>query len=188
MEKEMMVKVCNKCGIVNSERAQECEACAAKLDEPVTSREAKKLTKQIEKRNKKIKDAITAEKFGGMEEDIPYIPVTPAHIVIGVIGCLTALCIVGISIVLGIMRPFDETTSLLLGNFGVLLMLVIPICICFFPSKMWAFRHGWYQLRYKEMPQPSDINSVFDLIACAVIILVGAAAFVVQLLLICGVL
>ncbi len=188
MGNEIMVKVCEKCGIVNSERAEECENCTAELGEAIKNSEAKKLIKQIAKRNAKTKKAIANEKFGGGGEDEdPDIPVTPARIVIGILSSLVALGIVVITVLLGIFNSYDIGVSLIPSNLIFLLLMAIPIFTCFTPGAMWAISHLNYQVRYDRMPQPSDIGLVFQLIGCVALTLVGAAVFVAELLLVLGV-
>ncbi len=141
MAKEIMVKVCSKCGIANPEKAEECEACGAELGEPITNKEAKKLSKQIAKKNEKFKNAIAAEKFGGQDEEDPIdIPVTPAHIVIGVIGCLAAVCEIVIMVLSNKLFP-EYTYEMMLGGIGALVLLAVAILDCFMPSMMWTLGH-----------------------------------------------
>lgn len=177
-----MVKVCEKCGIVNSERAEECENCTAELGEAIKNSEAKKLIRQIAKRNARTKEAIANEKFGGMEEDIPEIPVTPARIVVGIIGCLAALGTVAFMVILGILQPVEETTMLIMSNFGILLLIGLAVFICFKPTTWWALTHWKYEMYYKEMPQPSDTGLALQVVGCVMLILCAVALLVMEIL------
>ncbi len=187
MKNEIMVKVCERCGVVNTEKAEECEGCGAKLGDAIKNSEAKKHIKQIAKRNAKTKETIANEKFGGMEEDIPEIPVTPARIVIGIFGCLVVLGLAVITVLLGIYNPYEIGYSIMPFNLIIFLMMAISIFTCFTPSKMWALSHWNYQMRYDRMPEPSDVGLVFQVIGCALLDLIGLAVFVVELLVVLGV-
>lgn len=179
MKKEIMVKVCSKCGIVNTERAEECESCGEELGVPVKNSEAKKLIKQIAKRNEQSKKAIAAEKFGGPKEEIVDIPVTPARKVIGVIGCLLAVCEIVLMVLLACFSPRFANEMFMVG-FCVLLLLTIAILYCFIPGTMWTISNSLYHLYYKEMPTPSDIGLVMQVVSCVLLILVSVGFMVAQ--------
>ncbi|MBE6754276.1 MAG: hypothetical protein E7559_08015 [Ruminococcaceae bacterium] len=187
MKKEIMVKVCTKCGIVNTERAKKCESCGAKLGAPVTSSEADKLCEQIAEHNEKMKKAIADEKFGGSVEDTVDIPVTPARIVIGVLGCIAAVCEVVLMILSHRFFPegADEMNH---GGFCVLLLFLIAVLHCFLPSQMWSLSHCMDWIHYKEIPRPSDLGLKLQVVSSAFLILLGVAFITLQVLLFCGVL
>lgn len=187
MKKEIMVKVCSKCGIVNAERAEECEACGTGLDAAVTSREAHKLSKKINKRNEKIRKAIADEKFSAPAEEPVNIPVTAAHKVFGVIGCLTAVCDV-VFTVLSVRHLPDFSYELILSALSILMLLAIAVLLCFLPGEMWSLRHCFYWMHYKEMPKPSDTGIKLQLVAAVILILIGIAAIVLQTLAVFGLL
>jgi len=180
-----MVKVCKRCGIVNSEKSEECESCGAELGAPVKSVETNKLSKQIAKRNEKTKKAIADEKFGGSVEKYPDIPVTPSRI-IGAIGCLVAVGLI-VMIVLSMMNGHEFAYELISMGVCGLVLTAIAILYCFLPSQIWAFRHSFYWMQYKEMPEPSDMGLVMEQVACAFLILLGATTFVFQLCILMGV-
>lgn len=185
MNEEIMVKVCSKCGIVNSERTKKCEECRTKLGAAVKNSDAEELIEQITKRNEELKESITAAKYGGTVEKTPHIPVTPSRIVIGVIVCLVAAGLV-VLIVLSFIYPSEFTNDLITADFCGLLLLAYAILHCFAPSAMWAFSHLTYQLHYKEMPEPSGAALVLQQIACVMLILFGAAVFSFHVAVFCG--
>ncbi len=176
MNEEIMVKVCSKCGIVNSERAKKCEECGTKLGAAVKNSDAEELIEQITKRNEEIKESITAAKYGGSIEKTPHIPITPSRIVIGVIALLVSVGLI-VLMVLSCISPNEFTKDLIAADFCGLLLLAYAMLHCFAPSAMWAFSHLTYQLHYKEMPEPSDTALVLQQVACVLLILFGAAVF-----------
>jgi len=186
MKKEIMVKVCPKCGIVNSEKADDCEACGTELGAPVTSSTAHKLSKQITKQNEKLRKAIADEKFGGSVEKFPDIPVTTSRIIIGAIGCLVAVGLIVLMVLSGLSDHKFAPELIMIGASG-LMLVVIAILICLLPSAMWALEHAFYWMHYKEMPEPSDTNLVLQQVSCVILILLGIAAFVFQLCILLGV-
>jgi len=187
MKKEIMVKVCSRCGIVNAEKAEECESCGAGLGAAVTNSAAKKLSKQIARNNEKMRKAIADEKFGGLGEKVPDIPVTTSRIIIGSIGILAAIGLIAL-MVIGNLSDHEFAPEL--NTIGVcgLLLIVIAVLYCFLPGPMWAFEHAFYHLHYKEMPEPSGTGLVLQQVSCVILILLGAAAFVFQLCVLTGVL
>ncbi len=187
MSKEIMVKVCSKCGIINSEKAEECESCGAGLDAPVKNRKANKLSKRITKRNEKIRKAIADEKFSAPEEEPVDIPVTPARIVLGVIGCLAAVCEVVIMVLSGRICPEFSYEVFMLG-ICTLMLLAIAVLHCFLPGKMWMLNHCFDWIYYKETPKPSDTGLKLQVVGCALLILLSAAFIGGQLALIFGLL
>lgn len=186
VENEIMVKVCSKCGIVNTERAKKCEECGAKLGAAVKNSETEDAIEKVTKRNKKIKKAIESEKYGGGDEKTPYIPVTASRIVIGVIGILVAVALI-VGMVLTCLNSHENGYELFTIGGGGLILVVLAVLYCFAPSQMWALSHFGYQLRYKEMPEPSDAALVFQQIASVILILLGGAIFVFQLIALCDI-
>lgn len=187
MKEEIIVKVCEKCGIVNTERAQECESCGAELGAPVKNSEANKLSKQIAKRNERTKKAIAAEKFGGSDEDPIDIPVTPTRICIGVVGCFVAVCEMVLMALCGRLFP-EYADEMFIVGLGVLVLQAIAVLHCFLPGKMWMIAHCIDHLFYKDIPRPSDTGLKFQIFSCVLLILMGIAFIVLQLLVLCGVL
>ena len=182
-----MVKVCSRCGIVNAESAEDCESCGAELGAPVTNRAAHKLSKEIVKRSEKMKKAIADEKFGGSVEKIPDIPVTTSRIIIGVIGCLVAVGLIVLMVISGL-NDHEFARELIMLGVCSLILVVVAILECFLPGQMWAMNHAFYWMHYKQMPEPSDTGLVLQQVACVMLVLLGAAAFVFQLCILLGVL
>lgn len=187
MKKEIMVKVCHRCGIVNTEKAEKCESCGAGLEAPIANSEAKKLIRQIENRNEETKRAIAAEKFGSGVEKPVDIPVTAAHIVIGVIGCIAAVCEAVIMLLSGRLFP-EATDEMVLTGLCVFFLLAIAVLQSFMPGKMWTLAHCIDQLSYNEKLSPSSFGVNEQMISSVILILLGVAFITLQLLVAFGVL
>jgi len=186
--RDIMVKVCSRCGIVNSEKAEDCESCGAELGAPVSNREAKKLIRQIAKRNEETKNAINAEKYGGTDdESVPQIPMTASRIVIGTVTGLVAAGIV-VLMVLSMLFGHEHAGDLIKIDIGALVLLAIALLYCFLPGEMWALSHCFDKMYYKEIPEPSDMGLVLQQVGVAILTLVGGALFTIHLLVLCGVL
>jgi len=182
-----MVKICSRCGIANNERAEECESCGAELGAPVANSEANKLSKQIAKRNEKIRKAIAAEKFGAPDEEPIDIPVTPARIVIGVIGCLAAVCEVVLMVLSDQLFP-GYTYEMFMIGIDAMVLLAIAILHCFLPGWMWMLGHCFDRIYYKEIPKPSDTGLKLQVASCVLLILMGIACIGFQFAVIFGLL
>lgn len=187
MEKEIMVKICSKCGIVNTERADECESCGAELGASVKNSEAEKLINQITKRNEAMKEAITAEKYGGTKPMVPQIPLTPSRIIIGSVACLVAAAVVVLMVLNGVYAN-EYSWDLTIADMCALVLLAIAILDSFLPGQMWVIAHCMDTLYYKEMPEPSETGLVFQQIGNVLLILLSSAIFTLHLLAFCGIL
>lgn len=181
-----MVKVCSKCGIVNTERARVCESCGAELGAPIENSEADKMSEQIAKRNEKTKKSIEAEKFGGPDENYPQIPVTPFRKITGITACVAAAGVAAL-MVLSFVSSHEFAQLVFLTGIPALLLLVIAVLHCFLPGKMWAMSHFMDRLYYKEMPLPSDIGLFMQCVSIVFCVLFGIAVLAFQILLLCGV-
>ncbi|MBE6758960.1 MAG: hypothetical protein E7554_02580 [Ruminococcaceae bacterium] len=188
MKKEIMAKVCPKCGIVNSEKAEDCEACGTGLGAAVTSRQANKLSRQISKKNEKLRKAIADEKHSVPAEEPIDIPVTPTRIVIGVIGCLAMLCEVVLMVFSYRLFPEDFTYEMFMLGFCALILLIIGVLHCFIPGMMWSIEHCFDKIYYKEMPRPSDTGLKLLTFSSALLVLLGIASVGFQIAVICGLL
>ena len=163
MENEILVKVCSKCGIFNSERAEKCESCGTKLDEAITQKEAEHLSEEIEKRNKKISADIAEAKSGGLTEKEKEIdlPVSPFRKVLGIImAVVTVVMTLGAIILIFCPNPFEGENmaygEIILGGFSFDFIMAYLTAFCLFPGKVWAEQLYFSRYRYSQVPIPSD--------------------------------
>lgn len=161
MENEIMVKVCPKCGIFNSENAERCESCETRLDEAVSKDEAEKLSEEIEKRNKKISEDIAEAKNSGPAEKEIDLPVSPFRKVLGIImAVVTAAMTLGTIILILCPNPFEGKNmaygEIILGGFLLALVMAYLTAFCLFPGKVWSAQLAFSRYHYSQVPIPSD--------------------------------
>ncbi len=161
MGNELMVKVCSKCGIFNSENAEKCESCGAKLDEAIGKKEAEELSEEIEKRNKKISADIAEAKSSGSAEKEIDLPVSPFRKVLGIImAVVTAVMTLGAIILIFCPNPFEGKDmaygEIILGGFLLAFIMAYLTAFCLFPGKVWSAQLYFSRYRYSQDPIPSD--------------------------------
>lgn len=162
MENEILVKVCSKCGIFNSERAEKCESCGAKLDEAIGKKEADELSEEIEKRNKKISADIAEAKSSGLAEKEIDLPVSPFRKVLGIImAVVTVVMTLGAIILIFCPNPFEGKDmaygEIIIGGFLLALIMAYLTALCLFPGKVWSAQLYYSSYRYSQVPIPSDL-------------------------------
>ena len=162
MENEILVKVCSKCGIFNSERAEKCESCGTKLDEAITQKEAEELSEEIEKRNKKISEDIAEAKSSGLTEKEIDLPVSPFRKVLGIImAVVTVVMTLGAIILIFCPNPFEGTNmaygELIIGGFLLAFLMAYLTVFCLFPGKVWSAELYFSSYLYSQNPIPSDL-------------------------------
>ena len=189
---ELMVRLCEKCGHVYSDKAERCEECGTVLSAPMASGSAEKMSARIYKRNAKIKAAIDSGRrsaMAGDNEDIdPGIPVTGWRIVVGVVACVA---FAGLLVTLILYLTRSLSAELYSGGINAAIPFIIslaplfllPIIIwdCFAPNSLWIFSHSLDHIHYREMPLPSDLNIAFRQIFNTVIAF-GSVALLVWIL------
>ena len=161
MENEILVKVCSKCGIFNSERAEKCESCGTKLDEAITQKEAEELSEEIEKRNKKISADIAEAKSSGSTEKEIDLPVSPFRKVLGIImAVVTVVMTLGAIILIFCPNPFEGKDmaygEIIIGGFLLAFIMAYLTALCLFPGKVWTEQLYFSRYRYSQVPIPSD--------------------------------
>ena len=161
MENEILVKVCSKCGIFNSERAEKCESCGTKLDEDITQKEAEELSEEIEKRNKKISEDIAEAKSSGLTEKEIDLPVSPFRKVLGIImAVVTVVMTLGAIILIFCPNPFEGKNmaygEIIIGGFLLAFIMAYLTALCLFPGKVWSAQLYYSSYRYSQVPIPSD--------------------------------
>lgn len=161
MENEILVKVCSKCGIFNSERAEKCESCGTKLDEAITQKEADELSEEIEKRNKKISEDIAEAKSSGLTEKEIDLPVSPFRKVLGIImAVVTVVMTLGVIILMFCPNPFEGKNmaygEIIIGGFLLAFIMAYLTAFCLFPGKVWSSQLYFSRYRYSQVPIPSD--------------------------------
>ena len=162
MENEILVKVCSKCGIFNSERAEKCESCGTKLDEAIGKKEAEELSEEIEKRNKKISADIAEAKSSGSTEKEIDLPVSPFRKVLGIImAVVTVVMTLGTIILIFCPNPFEGENmaygEIIIGGFLLALIMAYLTALCLFPGKVWSAQLYYSSYRYSQVPIPSDL-------------------------------
>lgn len=162
MENEILVKVCSKCGIFNSERAEKCESCGTKLDEAITQKEAEELSEEIEKRNKKINADIAEAKSSGLTEKEIDLPVSPFRKVLGIImAVVTVVMTLGAIILIFCPNPFEGENmaygEIIIGGFLLAFIMAYLTALCLFPGKVWSAQLYYSSYRYSQVPIPSDL-------------------------------
>ena len=170
MENEILVKVCSKCGIFNSERAEKCESCGTKLDEAITQKEADELSREIEKRNKKISEDIAEAKTSGPAEKEIDLPVSPFRKVLGIImAVVTVVMTLGAIILIFCPNPFEGTNmaygELIIGGFLLAFLMAYLTVFCLFPGKVWSAELYFSSYRYSQVPIPSDLALNMECVA-----------------------
>ena len=161
MENEILVKVCSKCGIFNSERAEKCESCGTKLDEAIGKKEAEDLSEEIEKRNKKISADIAEAKTSGPAEKKIDLPVSPFRKVLGIImAVVTVVMTLGAIILIFCPNPFEGKDmaygEIIIGGFLLAFIMAYLTALCLFPGKVWSAQLYYSRYRYSQVPIPSD--------------------------------
>lgn len=161
MENEILVKVCSKCGIFNSERAEKCESCGTKLDEAITQKEADELSREIEKRNKKISEDIAEAKTSGPAEKEIDLPVSPFRKVLGIImAVVTVVMTLGAIVLIFCPNPFEGKNmaygEIIIGGFLLAFIMAYLTAFCLFPGKVWSAQLAFSRYRYSQVPIPSD--------------------------------
>lgn len=161
MENEILVKVCSKCGIFNSERAEKCESCGTKLDEAITQKEAEDLSEEIEKRNKKISEDIAEAKSVGLTVEEIDLPVSPFRKVLGIImAVVTVVMTLGTIILIFCPNPFEGKDmaygEIIIGGFLLDFIMAYLTALCLFPGKVWSAQLYYSRYRYSQVPIPSD--------------------------------
>lgn len=161
MESEILVKVCSKCGIFNSERAEKCESCGTKLDEAIGKKEAEELSEEIEKRNKKISENIAEAKSSGLTEKEIDLPVSPFRKVLGIImAVVTVVMTLGAIILIFCPNPFEGKNmaygEIIIGGFLLAFIMAYLTAFCLFPGKVWSAQLYFSNYRYSQVPIPSD--------------------------------
>ena len=162
MENEILVKVCSKCGIFNSERAEKCESCGTKLDEAITQKEADELSEEIEKRNKKISEDIAEAKSSGLTEKEIDLPVSPFRKALGIImAVVTVVMTLGAIILIFCPNPFEGKNmaygEIIIGGFLLAFIMAYLTAFCLFPGKVWSAQLYYSSYRYSQVPIPSDL-------------------------------
>ena len=162
MENEILVKVCSKCGIFNSERAEKCESCGTKLDEAIGKKEAEELSEEIEKRNKKINADIAEAKSSGSTEKEIDLPVSPFRKVLGIImAVVTVVMTLGAIILIFCPNPFEGKNmaygEIIIGGFLLAFIMAYLTALCLFPGKVWSAQLYYSSYRYSQVPIPSDL-------------------------------
>ncbi|MBR4092826.1 MAG: hypothetical protein IKK32_03020 [Oscillospiraceae bacterium] len=162
MGNEILVKVCSKCGIFNSERAEKCESCGTKLDEAIGQKEADELSREIEKRNKKISEDIAEAKTSGPAEKKIDLPVSPFRKVLGIImAVVTVVMTLGAIILIFCPNPFEGTNmaygELIIGGFLLAFLMAYLTVFCLFPGKVWSAELYFSSYLYNQNPIPSDL-------------------------------
>ena len=162
MGNEILVKVCSKCGIFNSERAEKCESCGTKLDEAIGKKEAEELSEEIEKRNKKISADIAEAKSSGSTEKEIDLPVSPFRKVLGIImAVVTVVMTLGTIILIFCPNPFEGKDmaygEIIIGGFLLALIMAYLTALCLFPGKVWSAQLYYSSYRYSQVPIPSDL-------------------------------
>lgn len=162
MENEILVKVCSKCGIFNSERAEKCESCGTKLDEAITQKEADELSEEIEKRNKKISEDIAEAKSSGLTEKEIDLPVSPFRKALGIImAVVTVVMTLGAIILIFCPNPFEGKDmaygEIIIGGFLLAFIMAYLTAFCLFPGKVWSAQLYYSSYRYSQVPIPSDL-------------------------------
>ena len=162
MENEILVKVCTKCGIFNSERAEKCESCGTKLDEAIGKKEAEDLSEEIEKRNKKISADIAEAKSSGSTEKEIDLPVSPFRKVLGIImAVVTVVMTLGAIILIFCPNPFEGKNmaygEIIIGGFLLAFIMAYLTAFCLFPGKVWSAQLYYSSYRYSQVPIPSDL-------------------------------
>ncbi len=161
MENEILVKVCSKCGIFNSERAEKCESCGTKLDEAIGKKEAEELSEEIEKRNKKISADIAEAKSSGPAKKEIDLPVSPFRKVLGIImAVVTVVMTLGAIILIFCPNPFEGKNmaygEIIIGGFLLAFLMAYLTVFCLFPGKVWSAQLYFSSYRYSQVPIPSD--------------------------------
>jgi len=178
---DIPVKLCPRCGMIFSSKAEECEVCGAELGEPVKNGEAKSLSRKIAKNYKKQQKSIADEKLGGSAGSTGTdIPVTGWNIAVGILAVIAALGTIAI-LVISIIGRRPDGELWLSGNIAILLMLAVIIFDSFFPGAAWDLAHWDYSLHYDSKPYPSDIHIFLTKLANTILIIGAFAAIAVQL-------
>lgn len=181
MASDIKVKLCEKCGVLNSDDDTVCEACGTKLGEAVSNDDADKIIADIAKKKEAIERAKRASIVEDYEADnIEEIPTTPFGKVIGVLSYALIAAYIVLFIV-GLIKGVGAAGAFFIWDLLMCLFLVFNAVSCFNPTLGWRITHLGYIMHYKKLPEPSDIGFVMIQISYILFLIVGIAGFGFQL-------